>query len=478
MGRSILGLTIEDNNIKALLLQAKFKSLEVMECFQVLKDDKGIGAAVKELKDKITIKPDSVYLTFNISGISFRVIKLPFKDTKGISKALPFELEATLPFSLDEKVIDFCHYWNETSSHVVVCLLPREIIATWLEELRKVNLEPEVVDVSVGPISNYLIKQNEHNNFFMLHIAESTATISIVEANKVAFIRQIKGLGSSDGSKYDGELLRLANEVKITLTSYKASFSPSYVPAVGYIFGKDSSNFTILGFFEENLGVPITSRNILSSYLSDLTKPIGADLDISLVTSTALLGVELKPTFDLRKEAFPKETKLPIVLRYTKFTSILFLIVLILLGLKEFVTLSIMETRLSQLNTQLNTIYLSTFKETKPGADPLVSAKTQLKEFKKRFKDVDLKVSSIKTIDILNDVFQNIPDNVKVEFDRLVVDNEAIQIVGQAESYNSIDILKNQLQSIPYVSESNIQSAKADKSGKNINFEIRLKRKG
>jgi hypothetical protein len=65
-----------------------------------------------------------------------------------------------------------------------------------------------------------------------------------------------------------------------------------------------------------------------------------------------------------------------------------------------------------------------------------------------------------------------------VELDRVFVDSEAIQIVGQSDSYNSIDILKNEFQSIPYISESNIQSAKADKTGKNINFEIRLKRKG
>jgi len=477
MGRSILGLTLEDNDIKAILLQARVKGFDVIQCFHIRIGEKAASEVVNELNQQVRIRPDSVYLTINTSGISFRVVRLPFKDTKGISKALPFELEATLPFPLDEKVIDFCYYWNESSAHVITCLLPRETIRIWLEELKKVNLEPEVVDVSIGPISNYILKQNEHNNFFILHLSDNVASISIIEANRIAFMRQINGsirLNTND----QRDLLKFVNEVKMTLTSYKSSFSPSYAPTQGYVFGNNSYDFSLLGFFEENLGIPVSSRDILSSYLADFPKPVIPELDTSLVFPTALLGIELRPAFDLRKEAFPRETKLPSLLRYTRLTLILLALLLILWGAREFVNVNIMETRFQKLQTQLISIYASTFNETKPGQDPVASAKAQLKEFRKRFKDVDLKVSSIKTIDILHDIIQNIPDNIKVELDRVFVDSEAIQIVGQSDSYNSIDILKNEFQSIPYISESNIQSAKADKTGKNINFEIRLKRKG
>jgi hypothetical protein len=59
---------------------------------------------------------------------------------------------------------------------------------------------------------------------------------------------------------------------------------------------------------------------------------------------------------------------------------------------------------------------------------------------------------------------------------RLVVDPEGVQIKGETDTFNTVDIIKKGLEPSEYFSAVTITSANLDRSGKRVKFEIKLQR--
>lgn len=419
-----------------------------------------------------------MYLSLGRANWSFRTLHLPFKDQKNIEKTLKFELETMLPYSMEGRVVNFFHHYDGTSSSVLCSIAPREEILEILNAFRSVGLDPDLVDMDIFPLARCVTKDRGEEDFVLVHVGGAVSSVCLVEGGVPRFFRHLRGLGSGDQCISEQDWLELARDINSSIVGYKSSLSPSYVPKKGYIFGKDSKDIRAYAILEDSLGLSITHYNIVDSRVANPSALDGIPWDPSACLATALLGIDNRATFDLRREVLPKRGTLSPVLERFRSTMVLIGLLLILFGAKELASLSLLEQRHMGLQTQIMGIYKETFKELRPGEDPVAHASNQVTELKKKFKDVGLKVASVRAIDVINDILLNMPGNVQVQIQRLTIDTEAVQITGSADSYNTIDLIKNELQKLQFIQEVTITSAKVDKSGKNVNFELRLKRKG
>ena len=76
------------------------------------------------------------------------------------------------------------------------------------------------------------------------------------------------------------------------------------------------------------------------------------------------------------------------------------------------------------------------------------------------------------------DISSRIPDSVKIQVSRMVVDQESVQLKGIIDTFNDVNLIQNSLRKSPLFTDVSIVSAAADKESGMIRFELRLQTGG
>jgi Tfp pilus assembly protein PilN len=80
----------------------------------------------------------------------------------------------------------------------------------------------------------------------------------------------------------------------------------------------------------------------------------------------------------------------------------------------------------------------------------------------------------IRSIDILNSISEKIPDNIKVDLTRLVIQPENVLISGTTDTFNSVEDIRSRLEQIQYFKKVTTSSANTDRSGNEVRFMLKM----
>ena len=210
MAQTILGLDLGSYSIKAALYEVGFKSFQITDLYESsplriddLPKDQASETQMKALEDflKRNQIPISVVVTsIPATSISYRALKLPFKDKRQVAKVLPFELESFLPFDLQDLIID-CHVTEVVDGHssVVAVAVKKDLLARYLMGLESIGVNPRIVDVdalalgNIMPISNVPVE----GNYGILDIGHNKTSLCLVGDQKTLAIRSFLTAGKA-----------------------------------------------------------------------------------------------------------------------------------------------------------------------------------------------------------------------------------------------------------------------------------------
>ncbi|MBW1858367.1 MAG: PilN domain-containing protein [Deltaproteobacteria bacterium] len=120
------------------------------------------------------------------------------------------------------------------------------------------------------------------------------------------------------------------------------------------------------------------------------------------------------------------------------------------------------------------------FRQTLPGAtrivDPVQQMRIKINQNKKSAFFLPGIGGDHKVVDLLRDISLKVPESLDVRVMRMVVDPETVNIKGETDTFNTVDIIKKGLEPSEYFSAVTISSANLDRSRKRVQFEIKLKR--
>lgn len=472
MAGKILGIQIDGEALAAVLMSARAKGLDLFDHVRIpLLGD--LRAAVKGLKERWEERPDATYLSIGFERVSFRSLKLPFKDPKAISKALPYELESLMPFPLEDRIIDFTYSWNGQGSDVLCAVAPKEELNQIVNVLNEFRLEPEIIDIDLAIIGQFVKTTLKRSDYILAILKEQYLGICVVERGEIKTLRNIE---IHKNEKKEETYSKIISEVNLTFFYHKNVISPEYSPEEIILFDTQTNNDELVTKLQDSLNINAIrlTRKIYDQYQF----PAELSDDMLIPYATAMFGIKNRSTFNFSKQILSKPSSLyyPLVKNF-RLAFLLLFAALILFGANQLLNLYALETRYKELDRRLNFIYQKTFGQTTVKADPVAEAQARLNELKKRFKEVEFKAGGVPVIDTLCDLLSRLPDGISVQLSRIVLDQESIQISGSADDYNTVDMLKNELGSSGFVQEVNIHSAKVDKTGKTVNFELRVKRK-
>jgi type IV pilus assembly protein PilM len=203
--QKVIALDIGSYSIKAVEVLNHFNSYEISNYYEnvVPKIDDipsniVISNCLAQLFAENNIVADRIVSAMPGQYISSRLIPFGFSDPNKIEAAVLAEIEDSVPFSLDNMIIDqqiIGKFDNKTL--VLVVLTRKTFLGGFLENLKKIDIDPKVIDIdslTLYNLSPYL-PMEENKCYGIVDIGHEKTSICLVQNNILKMFRSINLAG-------------------------------------------------------------------------------------------------------------------------------------------------------------------------------------------------------------------------------------------------------------------------------------------
>jgi Tfp pilus assembly protein PilN len=389
---------------------------------------------------------------------------------------LPFELEPTVPYPIDDLVIDFIDLQPAgpiDHSEIIAVAVPRSELNPYIESLAEFKIDPEMVTLSGLPAAMCLANRADPGeDRLILEVGNDSSGLFIVSGDRLQLIRSFPTPAASAN-----RAAMLGAFVRRTLAAYdeicQTEFQPLDLVVTGSGLNGAGLDRDIAGVLEipvkrlnfaERLNIQIDSENP-KSWKPDL---MDNALALTLMAIEGIKGLNFHKGQFAAKKLFIKHKK-----NWIK-TGILAAAVLALLFFNAITETYTLNRRLDRLDQQITGIFKETFPDIKRIVDPHREMQVNVQEAKKNADFQSTAGPHIRSIDILNSISKRIPESIKVDVTRMVISPETVLISGTTDDFPTVDDIKGKLEQVEFFKKVTISSTNLDRSGNEVRFVLKV----
>jgi len=482
MKRKILGLDIRGDAVSAVLLsrRAKRTVIEAHEYVPVSEPaefESDLSAALETITAKLDATGAVCVASFPADRISYRNIQVPFKESKKIKQILPYEIEPTLPFAVDDLIIDHQHLTlpdQDDHTSLIAAAVAKTELQSYLDTLASFNIEPEIVTVSGYPAALFLTGFTDGpENLFFADIDMNNVSVFAVFSGEICLIRSFPIRSGHASSAVES----IGIDIRQTWSALEQ--------LLGLDFHPDSLVFNGCGLnasaFEKDLsqalGISVKQADFLShteiSILPHPETPWRPD-QMNNALALALIQSERINGFNFRKGPFAAR-KFWVEHKKNLLTTG------IIAGLVSFLAFAnvaldsyLTGKELARRDQQITDVFTSTFPDVKKIVDPYHQMQAKIMASKKNTVLTEKSDKQIRAIDILYDISRLIRKDTDVHLTRLVFGSESVMISGNTDTFNAVDDMKIRLEESEFFNKITINSANIDKSDSRVRFKLKM----
>lgn len=521
MGQLVLGLDIGSYSIKASLFETTFQKYELVNLFEstplYIEDAdeaerrKIIQSALGNLLTSNRLNPDLIVTALPGTQISSRILHFPFSDRKKIEQALPFELEAHIPFTLEEIVLDYHPVRRDKEgATVIACATQKNHLAAFLGMLTEVGIDPKIVDIDSLALFNLLNigAPEPADSCALIDLGHSKTSICLVRNGGAQFFRTIfiGGQAITDAIRYDFDLVYrqaeklkhqhatielenqplLAREMRKISNSIRKAIDPLVADITQTIHGYHAGTHHYKAEKQQVQKILLTGGSSLlpnfSTYLQqicnipvevfngfnndpELKKRIGPREPalhqcIALGLRSAARGIsrERLSQINFRKGEFAQKQELQKISRNLRkwgtWAAVLLFCFLINFGVRY----HILNRQLKRNEQQLVQLFRSTVTDYPPKnavspSQALKIMESKLAENRKKYEVLTAGLRQVTALEILRAVSTNIPEGAPLDISEFNVSAGKVFLRGETDSFASVDKLVTTLSQYKYFSE-------------------------
>ena len=480
MSKKILGLDISYDSVSAVLVKNNIREnfIEAHE-YVPITDQKDLESIISYSLDIITEKMDitsSVCIaSFPSDQISYRNIQVPFKNQKKIRQILPFELETTLPFQLENLVIDFDTLTSGDCNDLIVAAVEKAGIQLYLNKLKSYNINPKIITVGGSATALCLAGLADNpDDFLFVDTGSKKCAVFIVKSRRLYYIRSF-GINSVNSSKIES----LCTNIKRAISAFEEIFRLDFQPDLIITTGNDIGTSGFEKEMEDILGISVRQADLLAdtsvrikNHPENSWKPERMDnaIALSLVELKGLNSLNfIDDSFSLKK--YWDENKKGLII-----TGCLASLILATSFSYVIVNTYLMEKKLSGIEHKITDLFKTTFPDVKNIVDPVHQMRVGIeKAHKSSLSRGATHNRDIHAIDILNEISRLIPETINVEVTKFVFGVENVMLTGNTDTFNSVNIIKSKLEQADFFKKVVISSANMDKSENRVRFKLQIK---
>jgi len=487
MPGKILGLDINDDSVTAVQVTSTLKGYQVTDCAQVtIEEDKDVTEVLKDLFGDHDFKSDVCNSSIPGKYVSYRNLELPFKDPKKIRQTLPFELEAMVPFPIEDLLVDFVFSDPSNRKNVLAASVKKGFISEQLQMLQPHGIDPDVVDIRCIPMLSWLLKQEgTPENGLFLQLDGKTNTLVIFLEKCIALIRTFIFDDSPDSGNTRAEespyYAWLCSQVQTTIHNFGLLKNGVIQPEKILLSGKSELLAEAEKHLSRILDIPTEMIDLSKQEKIFFPADMAETWNPSRMNNALALAVRdtrQEQSFNFRKDAFEKKKHYFGPKKEIKRAAVLFIILLFFLSANLGVDYYFLKKKYEDLSTRITAVFKETFPHITriPRDQELNMMKGEINKIKKSAGSLPTAGGKVSVLELLTDISKRIPSALDVHLTRMILDPEAVRLSGKTDTFNTVDKIKNNLESSECFKTATISSAKLDRTGSKVEFEIKLER--
>jgi len=498
MPEKILGLDIKRDSLTAVLVKSELRGYRIMTCKQApVLENEGLDNALKRLISAADLKWDQCLVSIPGEDVSYRNLRMPFKDIGKIRQAINFELETLLPFPIEDLLVDFTVESRPGQSQVLAASIKKALVSDYLSLLKALGLSPGVLDIRCVPIVSWILGQEgspEHGLF--LEIGETKSTMILFIRRRIALIRVLTfdrtGMDSalSVGSEVnrvdplimdqvESSIALFCNRVLDTLHAYKWQNNEQALPEKVFFTGTGSL-FPFTGkLLNRFLGMPAEQIDLTSDKRFRMDEKTSRNWNPALMNGALSLAIREEKQgsgFNFRRDNFKASGHSFFHKKEVRRTAIAIVIALLMLALDAGADYFLVKKRQNILDKKITELYADTFPGTAKTLHPVHQMKSKIEQAEKLVRFPPGIGKKERVLDLLADISGRIPGSFDVLVTHTLINPESVLISGRTDNFNTVDAIKSALKGSLLFNSVNISSANLDRTGKGVRFEMRLRR--
>lgn len=475
--QDIVGIEINQDYILATKITASGKKRIIKNIYsENINSYKSLEEAIFNLKNKLG-KFSKIIVSLPTSFAVFKELELPFIGANKAKMVAPFEIESSLPFSINQAEIDSIIINQDKTNkktYLVTAAIKKDIIEKYINAFEKSNLKIDKLSLDIfelyGLYNNLNIKAN---NIALINLNLKSTTIAVIINNNLHYIRSLpKGITTGQSKEILNKLLdsKLEDFDKITSNEiyqekYKdlasqISFTVETILRNLEIKNKETTA-VITGFGSQIIGMPeficetlksecktLGIKEIVKSGIQSKIKNIPNEYILSIATA---LPNKTTTNFNLINKARQDNNTLVNQILTFLFLSSLTLIIFLAYS---FISVRNIRNKTINLETQAINKLKNAFDIKKANSLKAAnnSAESKLKQEEETISQILDKnsYSFLNYLDELNRVIDK--ERIDLKIDKMDIINDKITIYGTVKNIEAAKIFENELEESPIFS--------------------------
>jgi len=515
--RSVLGLDIGSWSVKIAELSAGLRTAKFVS-FAELELPRGVPSEEIEATIKLWIQgrylsPETLITALSTERLTQRHLRFPFAGAKRIAAALAFEIDEELPVPLASVVLAHEQVLTRPDqTDVLVAIATREDIKAHLASLRRMELEPRIVESEAASLANLsAVLGLDDVSRLILDIGHSKTNLCLLVGGKPIALRRIPIAGrqisealardlklsvdAAEQKKHEQgvfehgsskpvspsvrELLeRLVREVQRTVQSVVGDPLDPVSPTEILLAGGSARLRGLAEFFAERTGLP--ARVLEVRRTSDGADRF-ADAGPALFAQAAALALrgsssERITHSDFRQGELAYSPDLSGLRPQLRFTVGLFALFLAVWVASAALGAWFEARRLADTNAAIASIYAQVFPDAQPSDAPLAAMQTRAAETRELAAHLGVTGKGLSVLEILRQISTLTSESLDVSLDELTIERQSIVARGHSADFVSADQLKAELSKFDGFQRVLVTDVKTDprRGGKTFTVSMRL----
>lgn len=506
MPEKILGLDIGAGSVKAVILSRGFRGRHrILAARRIeIAEPGGIPEAVAQLFAEQAFRGLACVTAISPGLLSFRNVRLPFRDDKKIGQTLAFALEPLIQQPLDGVFIDYRVIARGEQSEIFAALADRSLVGGRAALLAPYVRDTAVIDIDAVPLASFLLQSPDFPaSAILLDIGARDTTAIFMGKGKILHIRHFR-FGGETATRAVAEALRI--DLTAAETLKKSGELPEEAgPAIRGVCDrffaelKNTQAFLLhqKGLDEAPAGIVLTGGGARTPGIAEglsrlfavnveqtnLMVSGGFEIDTALRSSwdpavmDQALALAARPLgkgsgFNFRQRASEARAGYGEFRGRLKKGSVVALVALLLAGVELGLDDYGARLRLEALKKEINAEFRKSLPEVTRVVDPVAQLRGKIAEAKKLAAGMGDATAAATVLDILKEISALAPTDLLVT--SLTLDGDAVGLKGEARNFDAVETVKKTFATSKYVKTVAIGSTNMMKQGTGVEFDLKI----
>lgn len=473
MPQKVLGLDIGETAVKAVLAARSMAGRSRVIAADVIPVDeaKGLEGVLDRLFAKTVYGGAECVMSMPAKAISYRNIKLPFRDRRKIDQTIAFELEPLIQHPIQEVYFDYVKNDTHDGAELFTAIVEKSFLDERLKILSNYCRSVAIIDVDAAACA-VRASSAERKSFILLDIGMKNTAAVFVNHGKIAQMRYLAFGGSFMADRSDRFLTELRNTLQF-LRMQGIMIEPAEV----LLTGGGSLAPGIKESLQESLLLPVEHLDVSLRESIPIDESLASTWQPQIFNQALVLATRVmneKAGFDFKHRLAAGNRRYDRLKQDIHWIGACAIIIAILIGTDAYLDYGYAKTRLDRVKKDVAAEFKKYMPETKRIIEPVSQLKSGIAEERKITFGLNIAGPNVKVLDMLKDVSLLTPTSVELSIRSFNLENGVIALKGEAKNFDAVETMKKEVAKSKSFKSVSIGATNLMKQSDRVEFEMKI----